>query len=66
MEIKNIEKINLDPGDILLVTMPEDCSGEDIVESKKLLRKLIPYNEVIFKPESISIKVIKPSKKEKT
>lgn len=65
MEVKNIEKINLDKGDILLVTMPDDCSDEDMVETEKLLRKLIPYNEVVFKPESISVKAIKPSKKEK-
>ena len=66
MKIKEIEKIKLEKDDVLLVTVPEDFSEESQKASGEALKECFPKNKIIFKPESISIKVVAPpTEKEK-
>lgn len=58
--IKDVKKISLEPGDIVMVKLNIAISQEQLDGMHKMLKHLFPDNKVIVTPDGVDLEVIKP------
>lgn len=59
IQIDRIEALNLQPGDIIIVTVPPLTAADQIAEVKKALGPMFPGHQLLVKPGSVSLDIFR-------
>jgi hypothetical protein len=58
LEIKDLERVNLQPGDVLIVRIGEDWGKQFIDVATKRLTELFPNNRVLLLGPDVTLEVV--------
>jgi hypothetical protein len=57
IEIEDVQRLNVKPGDVLLVTVPHGTSAQDVDYVKNKFETTLPVR-VIVKPSDVQVEVV--------
>jgi hypothetical protein len=60
VEFDRIEAVNLQDGDVIIVTVPGMSSREDIERAKRVVSESFPGHSVLVKPNTVGFDVFRP------
>jgi hypothetical protein len=60
VEIERLQAINVEPGDIIIITMPEHATEQDLARLAEIIHGKFPGHEVFIKTIGVEVGVVRP------